>query len=238
MANLSPQEQLAQTAWIKLALPALKTGTCNTCHAGQMATAPAYLAGDKDLDIRDTMVAFIPSVVSLGSPKTSPVVLKGMHEGPAMTADEISGVLTWVGYEQGARGSGAEIETAKAPPAPCTGAPGGATCATPTTVDLTAVGSPGSTVTFFAQQIVSDLYLQQLTVTAGPNGLHLVHPIFKSWPAASMDAKPDANDTFYNVSLDLDAGAVATIGTGNFTFAGFSAADPLSIRFDELSTKP
>lgn len=240
VANLSPQQQLAQTAWVKQARPALRDGTCDTCHAGQMTMgAPAYMAGMTDLDARDTMVAFVPSVISLGSPRTSPVLLKGMHEGPALSAAGSTALLTWITYEQGARmDMTMEIETAHTPLADCSaGAPGDPTCLV-TTIDLTAAGSTGSTITLYAKPLGADLYIQQLEATAGPSGLTLVHPIFRSWPAGATDPKPDANDTFYNVSLSLAAGMKAPIGQATNTFVGFSAGDPISVKFDTLSTKP
>ncbi len=236
--GLSPQEQVAQDAWIKRALPALKTGTCDTCHAGERTDAPAYLAGDKDIDIRTSIIAFTPSVVNLGSPKTSPIILRGMHTGPALSASGISDVLYWIQYEQIAKGPGTPIETTPAVPADCAaGPPVGGTCAL-TTIDLSAAGSPGSTFTFVAQQLGPDLYLQQITVTAGSAGLTLVHPYFKTQPAGMTDAKADSNDTFYNVSLSLASGMTATLGmSGTATMTGFAATDPLSIQFDALSTK-
>jgi len=238
VANLSPSQQLAQTAWVKQARPALRDGTCDTCHAGQMTMgAPAYMAGMTDLDARDTMVAFIPSVISLGSPRTSPVLLKGMHEGPALTAEQATAILTWITYEQDARmDMTMPIETAHTPLADCSmGAPGDATCMQ-TTIDLSAAGSTGSTITLYAKALGADLYIQQLVATAGPSGLKLVHPIFRSWPAGATDPKPDANDTFFNVSLDTAAGTKSTLATTT-TFVGFSAADPMSVKFDVLSTK-
>jgi len=242
VANLSPQQQLAQTAWIKQARPALRDGTCDTCHAGQMTQgAPSYMAGMTDLDARDTMVTSVPSVISLGSPRTSPVLLKGMHEGPALSAAEATAILTWITYEQGARmDMTMEIETAHTPLADCSaGAPGDPTCATPTTIDLTAAGSTGSTITLYAKPLGADLYVQQLEVTAGPSGLTLVHPIFRSWPAGATDPKPDANDTFYNVSLMVPAGMKVKLGGMlNYNFTGFAATDPISVKFDALSTKP
>jgi hypothetical protein len=236
--GLSPSEQLARAAWIKQALPALKSGTCDTCHAGERPDAPGYLVGATDLDARETMVAIIPSVVSLTSPKTSPVLLKGMHEGPALAADQISNILAWITFEHDARGSSSFIDTDKVALAPCTGAPLDATCMTPTSIDLS-VGSPGSTITFFATQLGSDLYVQQLVATAGPSGLHMTHPIFKTWPAMGSDmtdGKPDANDTFYNVAIDTAAGTKTTLAATT-SFVGFSATDTISIQFDELGPK-
>lgn len=236
--GLSPAEQVAQDAWIKRALPALKTGTCDTCHAGERPDAPAYLAGDKDLAIRTSILVFTPSVVSLGSPKTSPLILRGMHTGPALSASGISDVLYWIQYEQLAKGPGMPIETTPAVPGDCTaGLPVSGTCVL-TTIDLGGVGSTGSTFTFVAQQLGANLLLQQLKVTAGPSGLTMVHPYFKTRPAGSTEAKADTNDTFYNVALSLAAGATATLGmSGTSAMAGFSGLDPLSIQFDALSTK-
>ena len=236
--GLSPSEQLARAAWIKQALPALKAGTCDTCHAGQRPDAPGYLVGATDLDARETMVAAIPSVVSLTSPKTSPILLKGKHEGPALAADQISSILAWITFEHDARGGNAFINTDKIPIAPCEGAPMDATCATPTSIDLS-VGSPGSTITLYATQLGSDLYVQQLVATAGPSGLHMTHPIFKSWPAMGSDmtdGKPDANDTFYNVAINTAAGTKSTLAATT-SFVGFSAGDPISIQFDALGPK-
>jgi hypothetical protein len=240
VANLSPQQQLAQTAWIKQARPALRDGTCDTCHAGQMTMgAPAYMAGDTDLDARDTMVSFVPSVISLGSPRISPVLLKGMHEGPAISAGGATALLTWITYEQGARsGMTTVIETEHTPLADCAiGGPGDATCLV-TTIDLTAAGSPGSTITLYAKAIGAQLEIQKPEATAGPSGLTLVHPIFRSWPTGATDPTPDANDTFYNLSLSLDAGMTAPMAATSPFFTGFTSTDPISITFDALSTKP
>jgi hypothetical protein len=237
--GLSPTEQLARTAWIKQALPALKAGTCVTCHEGERPDAPPYLMGATDLDSRETMITFIPSVISLGSPKTSPVLLKGMHEGPALAADQISNILAWITFEHDARGAGMEINTDKDPIADCSmGTPGDGVCMQ-TTIDLTSAGAAGSSITLYATQLGSDLYIQQVVATAGASGLHLVHPIFKTWPAMGSnmtDGLPDANDTFYNVTLNTAAGTKSTLATTT-SFVGFSAADPISVKFDELGAK-
>ena len=44
---------------------------------------------------------------------------------------------------------------------------------------------------------------------------------------------PDGNDTFYNVAIDIAAGAKSTL-TATTSFVGFSATDMISIQFDEL----
>lgn len=234
VSGLTPAQQLAQTAWLKKALPALKAGTCNTCHDGSMEpTAPGYMAGEKDLDVRDTMVAFIPAVVNLNSPQVSRVVVKGMHEGPALSAQEASDIATWISYERSARAPAMAIETAQMTPMMCTAQP----CPL-NTFDLSALGSTGSKIDFEVTQLGSDLYITALNITAGPSGLHLVHPTFETWPAGMMDPTPDPADPFFSVSLNLAAGAQQKLGTnGSVTLAGFLGSNPLSVRFDELSVK-
>ena len=232
VANLTPAQQLAQTAWIKKALPALKAGTCNTCHDGSMApTAPPYMAGEKDLDIRDGMIAFIPAVVNLNSPQSSRVVVKTPHEGPALSAPQASDVVLWLQAERDARPAGMEIQTPQMMPMMCVADP----CPI-NTIDLSGVGSTGSTITFEVTPLGADLYFTALTVTAGPSGLHMVHPVFETWPAGAMMPTLDPNDRFFSVALDLAAGAKSILGGGETTFLNFGT-NPISVKFDELSTK-
>jgi hypothetical protein len=237
--GLTPAQRLAQDAWLKQALPALKTGTCNTCHDGSMAAAtpmpPPYMMGDKDLDIRDNMIAFVPSVVDLGSPKVSRVVVKGMHEGPAISAPGASAIVQWLQYERDARPPAMVIQTMQMAPMMCSGTEGGPTCPL-NTIDLSGVGSSGSTISFYATPLGADLYLTQLKVTAGPGGLHLVHPVFETWAMGMMDPTPDPVDPYFNVTLNLAAAASAPLGGGNGTLTNFMM-NPLSMKFDELSNK-
>src|SRR5262249_25702718 len=83
--GLTPEQAAAQAAWLQKALPAMRAN-CISCHDGSMASAtptpPAYLQGDSDLHIRDTIMGFMPPVVNLDSPPSSRVVVKGAHEGP------------------------------------------------------------------------------------------------------------------------------------------------------------
>lgn len=226
--NLTPAQQLAQSAWLKKALPVFKP-TCTMCHDGSMAAAPAYLMGMTDLDIRDTAIAFMPPVVNLGAPQSSRVATKGAHEGPALTAPQISDILIWIQYEHDARPPGMLIETAQMTPV--------LDGTTVNKIDLSALGSPGSSVNFIAQAVGPDLYMTGLGVTAGASGLSLAHPLFESYVTGMMDPTPDPADQFFNVALDLAANATAKLGDGTVTFPGFSSATAISIRFDALANK-
>jgi hypothetical protein len=167
-------------------------------------------------------------VINLSAPQSSRMLTKGAHTGPALEAKEASDILSWIVAERDARGTTTmPIRTEKFTAMLCTTAP----CPV-NTVDLTALGQP-ATLTFEATQLSNDLYLTNIKIAAGASGLHITHPTFESWPAASMDPKPDPIDRWFNVDLNLAPNAMPTnIGTGEGSFSGFGGADPLSMRFD------
>ena len=114
LQGLTPAEALAKTRWLKDAEPVFQA-KCFMCHDGSMATAvpppDPYLAGMGDMAIRDTAIAYVPQLVNLGAPRSSRVLSKGMHEGPALTAQEASKILGWIQAEHDARPPAMIIET-------------------------------------------------------------------------------------------------------------------------------
>ena len=247
VANLTPAQQLAQNAWLQLAYPAFQTDTCVMCHDpddpsynGTMAAgAPPYLAGSSQLDQRDTVIATMPAVVSLTSPRASLVLTKGPHEGPALDAPSATNILTWITYERSARLGSAMLPTTM----PYTlmlcmgGSAGGPTCPI-NSIDLTPLGAAG-TVTFTATPVAddtganNDIDVEQLTITAGASGLHVVHPDFGT--VGSGSAQYDPQDRFFNVDMELDPSA--TLSLGETVFAEFLPTDPIVVQFDTLTAK-
>jgi hypothetical protein len=226
LAGLTPEEALAKTRWLKQAEPVFQA-KCIMCHDGSMAAAvpppDPYLAGSGDMAIRDTAVAYVPELVNLGAPKSSRVLSKGMHEGPALSAQEASAILGWIEAERDARPPAMTIETM-----PVTMAGSGAT-----TVPLDSLGYAAATISFTAMSLsATEVYVTGITVTPGADGLYLEHPLFVSNPAGSA-AVPDPQDRYYATTIDVMAGSNATIGTAT-TFSGFKISDPLTIRFDVL----
>jgi hypothetical protein len=186
-----------------------------------------YLAGASDLERRDTLIAYMPAVINLSAPKSSRMLTKGAHTGPALDATEASDILSWIVAERDARGTMTmPIRSDKATAMLCTTAP----CPI-NTIDLTALGQ-AATLTFEATQLSTDLYLTNIKLKAGAAGLHITHPTFESWPAGATEPKPDPIDRWFNVDINLAPNAEAPIATGEGSFAGFGGADPLSIRFD------
>ena len=221
VANLTPSQQLALNAWLTLAEPAFVTATCVTCHdpnsmmfnAGSADGAPPYLAGSSDVGERDNVVATMPPVIDLGSPRASLVLMKGMHEGPALDANSASNILTWIQYEHEARaGSAALPTTTPYAMMDCTGGSAGSATCPINSIDLTPAGAPG-TITFTEFPVaddngqLDDTDMQALTITAGAMGLHVVHPEFGTIPAAGSGSATgtqlDALDRFFDVDMEL-----------------------------------
>ncbi|MDB4956344.1 MAG: hypothetical protein JWO36_3913 [Myxococcales bacterium] len=239
--GLTPAQQKAQKAWTEKALPAFKAATCTMCHDGSMPDI-GYLVGTSDLLIRDTAIAFLPQVVNLSAPQSSRVLNKGVHTGPALLVNQATDILDWITAERDARPPGAVIETPMTVPMPCvSGNPGDATCPI-NVVDLSALGSMGSSFNFVATALGPDLYVTDMKFKAGPDGLHIEHPLFETWPpmaAGSADAGsmmpasvPDPIDRYFASIINLAAAGTMPLGNGITTFSGFKITDPLSIRFD------
>jgi hypothetical protein len=160
------------------------------------------------------------------------VLSKGLHEGPALSAQEASAILGWIEAERDARPPAMLIETM-----PVTMQGSGVT-----TVPLDSLGYAAATISFTAMSLsATETYVTGITVTPGADGLYLEHPLFVSNPAGAGSgsgsasvAIPDPQDRFYATTLDVMAGSNATIGGTATTFSGFNISDPLTIRFDVL----
>jgi hypothetical protein len=245
--SLSPEQKVANDKWIKLAYPAFQSATCTSCHSGTQANV-AFLAGDGGLDTRDTLLAFTPGVVNLDAAQSSRVLTKGAHEGPALDAVSASNILEWVQAEQSAAGTSTgggstTLTTAAFTPIYCTsGVAGDATCpynhvlladagmgASPP-VDLT-----GAEISFIVQPLSNDMYVTDLTLKGGANGIYLEHPLFVYVPQTG-DVVPDSIDRFFAVKMDLMAAASGPVGSGTAAFTGFTpvAAAQLQITFKVL----
>lgn len=227
---------VARTTWVDKAAPVLLTN-CVACHNGSRPNIN-FLEGSGDLVIRDTLLAFEPAVVNLDAPASSRLLTKGIHDGPALLASQASDVLEWIQAEKDAAadpgGTDPMLQTVKFTPAICTsGTPPAATCPV-NDVDLTDLGLPGAKLHFVAQALGSGLYLNQLSVIAGADGVYMEHPLFASWPTDGSETRFDTIDRFYNVKLNQMAGSTAQLGGGTAAFIGFNATDKISISFKAL----
>jgi len=236
LEGLNPQEQVARQKWVDLALPVFQAATCIMCHNGSMPNI-GYLEGAGDFEKRDTLVAYMPAVVNLAAPMSSRILTKGAHTGPALEAKQASDVLEWIQAESLARPDVPPVRTAKMVLQPCTmGNPGDPACPI-NMIDLTPLGAAG-TLEVVVTQLVSDTYLTNIKVKAGATGMYLQHPIFETWPPDNMDKpKPDPIDRWFNVVLNLAPNAESALGTGEGTYTGWKAADPISFRVDVIEAQ-
>jgi hypothetical protein len=240
--GVTPEEQAARDQWVNQALPAFQSATCVTCHQGQQGAAVAFLSGTSDLDIRNTLLTFDPQVVNLDAAQSSRVLTKGAHAGPALDAQYVSPILTWIQAEQaaaGAAGGGGTTTLTTMPFTPllCTsGTSGSPTCpinhvgladvgmsATPP-IDLT-----GAEITFVVQPLSNSMYVTDLTLVAGASGIYIEHPLFVYLPATGLMCAdgtpspcPDNIDRYFATKLDVKATMVSEIEGGTAAFTGFA----------------
>ncbi len=228
----TPEQLMAKAKWLSEAEPQFKTN-CSGCHGGSMADV-AFLAGSGDLDIRTTLLGFDPQVVDLDAPESSRVLTKGLHDGPALLADQASAILDWVQAEKAAvptDSTGPVLQTAQVSLVLCTGGvPGSATCPI-THVPLDPAGLTGATIDFVPQAIGGGLYVNELQLTGAAAGAYIEHPLFVSWPAGGADPLPDDLDRFFDVKLDVMPTTSDMIDGGTAAFVGFLATDPITIHF-------
>jgi len=207
----------AQQLYTERAWPAL--GRCAGCHA----TRPTidFLAPGTAAEAYPTLFAFQPPILDVASPSSSLLLTMGQHTGPALLPGEADAILAWLEAEHVERVPDPGNAVAVGPVALALG--------TVNTVDL---GAGRGTLRFVAQASSEGLALRQLVLTAGPRGLHAVHPLLATDPA-QQPPRIDTTDTFGDVDVTLAAGASVALGGGSAALA-FDPGDPITIYFRTL----
>jgi hypothetical protein len=86
----------AERMFVAEVLPMLQAN-CVVCHAGaQSDPTIAFLAGDSWQEIRETLLA---SEVIANELTRSPLLTKGAHSGPHLSAEQTSLLLRWLDSE-------------------------------------------------------------------------------------------------------------------------------------------
>ena len=253
--GLSPNGEIALDKWEHKALPVLQTN-CVGCHGPAFMAngAPGFLVGDTDLAIRTTLLGFSPQIIDLDAPPSSQMLTKGIHNGPALTAQNASDILEWIKAEAVADAETTGGDTGPTlqlfTPLTCTGGNASDTVGCSSTpadpthccplnhLDLTAVGLPGAHLDFVWEALdAGDAYVKNLQLfAAGPpstDGAYIEHPLFVSWPVGGQ-AKPDSLDRFFDVKLNLMPGAASMVDGGAAAFIGFAPTDKISIHFKKV----
>ena len=204
---LDGRTQFVQDVW-----PAL--GGCTGCHATQPAID--FLAPGTADGAYDTLFAFQPAVVDMKSPSASLLVTMGKHTGPALDSTSFAVISKWLDREHTDR---------IGPPAGTISiGPIDLQMGVPVSLDLPA----GAHLAFVPSTVSGGLDLQHLAITAGSQGLHVVHPLFVDKDAV------DELDRFGDVDATLAANETLALGGGEALFLDFDPSAPLSISFRTL----
>lgn len=210
----------------------LLDASCATCHAaGAVPGTPAFLTPNPD--VRTTVLAW-PSLVVLELPSESKLLRKGAHDGRAWTGAEASVIQSWIDLERAAAGvtpheddDADDLEVAPSTPAiPLTDGLN--------EVDLAEAGLPGTTLSFRVDLLAAGIYLTELELTAGPEGAHVVHPVFVPWVDGAPD--PEHAQPLDDVDIMLEAGATAEVGTGALVLPNVPRDAGLAIEFEVAET--
>ena len=130
----------------------------------------------------------------------------------------------------GGDGPPTPLETARFIPQVCTGGmPGDPTCPL-NRVPLPM--PPQAELQLVAQALGSGVFLTNIAIVAGPDGLFLEHPLIVQWNG-NVDT-PDPTDHYAGLTMNLPPTQIGVLD--NVSFIGFDEPDQLSFRFDRLET--
>jgi hypothetical protein len=212
--TLTPEQLAAKSSFDQTVAPILD-GFCASCHLG-MANVDFM---KPEPDTRTRMLTW-PKLLNLDTPSSSLLLNKGAHTGPALTTDQQATLLDWIKLEQAAAGTTTPtITTASFQPVPGVN-----------TVDLAPIGLAGTTLTFRMEPLSVGIYLNEITVHAGTDGAHVVHPLFVTWDEHDT-ATPDPVDRFADIDLTVAAAAASPLGGGTAVFVNVQPTTKLSIHF-------
>ena len=191
-------------------------GFCSACHSGGMPNIEFMMPNP---DARTQMLGWT-GLIDLTAPTSSTLLTKGAHTGPALTPDQSAVMLDWIELEVVAAGGepSPTVETDRITPVSGLN-----------TVDLTALGLTGTSLTFLYEPLATGMYLSDLKVTGGTGGAHLVNPLFVIWSEGV--AEPDPINRFGNIDLTVLEGTTSQIGGGTAVFVDVVPGSDISVHF-------
>jgi len=236
LGGLTPEQVKAQKLWVDRALPQLQAN-CASCHDGSMANI-GWLAGTGDLDKRTSVMTYTsataPSIVDLGTPQLSLLLIKGSHDGPAFNGEQASDER-----DANPDAGGGGIETEPFAIQICTsGLPDDPAAPNPlcpvNKVSLDSVGATGAFIHLVVERLNPGIYMTNLKLVPGAGGAYIEHPLFITFPADGSEPKLDSIDRFAGLTMNLMGTATPqeqVIGTGTASFTDFLDTDMISIHF-------
>jgi hypothetical protein len=199
------------------------TPACGGCHGATGTPAPAFMV--KDPDMLKNLLAY-PGIIG-SSPQKSRLYMKGVHEGPAFTPDQLMTIGTWIDLFNSVKGTsdGGDARPSIAPFTPSMTANNSIDLA-PLDPTLT-----GVKVTFDVVMIGTSIELKNLKLTTpAATGVHVVHPVFVIWDQ-NLTPTPDPVDSFSNLDQTVFSGTTAPLGPGTLIMPNFAAGSLLSVAF-------
>jgi hypothetical protein len=194
-------------------------GRCGGCHLPGR-TGPDFLRGSPD--VRTTLLEY-PALVDLESPRTSRLLTKGEHDGPALPAGDAELVRTWIEMEA-AEGTHTMPRPRELATTPAGITPGFNVLA------LDGLGVDGTVIHFVATRVGGGMFLDGMEIVAGPTGAHLEHPVLVTWYDGM--ATPDPIDRFSTLDVDVPPNSTVSFDSGTVALTDFPEFALLSIHFD------
>lgn len=191
---------------------------CGGCH-GASRSAPDFLRPDPD--VRTALLSY-PALIDLESPRTSRLLTKGEHTGPAFAAAEAREVQTWIELEAAAGTvlTPMDRELATTPVEVREGF---------NNLPLDPLGMPASSIHFVASRVGDGIFLDGVQVASGPMGARLEHPVFVTW----IDGvpHPDPVDRFAGLMVEVEPNSSTSFDTGTVILTDLPEGALLSVHF-------
>lgn len=212
--ELTPEEE-AKLQFDTEVAPLL-TNFCVGCH-GLDTSVPFMDDGTSGMY---ASVMQWPNLISLQIPGASTLLTKGAHSGPAWQPDQATTIRSWIDVEADLAPDqeGAELETTPFVPSPGDN-----------TISLDDIGLTGATITFRMEPLASGMYLSRLSLNAGAEGIHVVHPTFVPWEGDTP--APDPVDRFSSVDVYAAPQESVFVGGGTLILVNVPSNAPISVRF-------
>jgi hypothetical protein len=159
--------------------------------------------------------------------------LKGQHEGPAFTPDQLTTVGNWITFYN------ANLPMTDAGPSKPVIAPFSPSLTANNSIDLSALDATlvGAKLTFDAVMVGTSIELKNIMLVApAATGVHVQHPVFVIWDQ-NLTPTPDPIDSFSGLDETAFAGSSVTLGPGTMLMPNFAATDLVSVAFSLIEPK-
>lgn len=189
-------------------------GSCS-CHAAGVSGFDAFLKTGSEYE---SLTAYRSGIMVPSSADQSPLLTKGAHAGPALTADQHTLVKGWLDVEAVERGQGGSSPTTPAVPF----------IVGDYYISLRQLtNDPLARITFTMELVSGRTFrLTKLMLTAGPSGgVKIKHPRLVYITAGGAALEP--SDALSTIDVTAEAGKAVQIGSGALLLPNVPASSSL-----------